>query len=281
MDNKLVQGMTKREGLIENLRLITTSMEENEFHRTSLVLSTILHDMDIPNPSIVCIRDLLKDSYLTFVEEVMEKKPLHHKCLKLIAKEMQEFPRTKPIPNPKEMFISPYGRGPLDLKNELVRIANETRDPKARTLLFCLLLIASYETDKIDVENFINWMASQYEKGLSRSSLIIQSLLSLDYDQLDWEKHNLQSKSLRCDVCRIRNGIAHFRYDLSDEGTITIWDIVENNEVFKKTLTQNQLVTLITDFRERTFILSSLSFLAVASFALGGPHADEYIRKQI
>jgi hypothetical protein len=273
--------MTKRDHLIENLRLITTSMEENEFHRTSLVLSTILHDMDGPNPSIVSIRGLLKDSHLTFVEEVMKNKPLHHKCLELIGKEMREFPKSKPILNPKEMWNSPDGRGSLDLKNDLVRIANETSDPKAKTLLFCLLLISSYETDVIDVENFINWLASHFEGGTSRSSLIIQSLLSMDYDQLDWEKNNLQSKSLRCDVCRIRNGISHFRYDLSNEGVITVWDIVENIEVFRKTLTLNQLVTLISDFRDRTYILRSVVFLVVAVIALGGPHADEYIRKQI
>jgi hypothetical protein len=277
--------LTKKKELITSLYQMTSSLSEYGLIRTECVLSSILENLQKPTVTLKTVVEDFDYAPSSLIMEINDRYPSHYAAIQASSKEFTNVLKRAPVENPKLVWDSLEERATLyGLGNIIADKANQGQDPVVKTLLHCLNVIALYEVGKANYCNYINSTLRHYKNAIEQESdPIIETALTLRQSHMNHENEILIRKSVRCEICRMRNGIAHFRYDISPEGALHVWDIGYNKKtekkerIFDETYSLRGLVEIICEFQIRIVLIDILAYLIVVKSIMLGENGQKYL----
>ncbi len=277
--------MTKKAKMLDSLRGLEFEFSNEGLVRTESMVSALIADLSKSKPLTISAETQISDILASFVIEVASKYPLHALAIKDLSDEFEKASRRGPELNPRERWDSLEDRCSFDTGNLIIEKANQTKDSVARTLLLLLNIVVVFETGSANFGNFLNSVLKNYSKALDQESEpLLNAVLTLDPKHKKNEIELLGREGFRCEIKRIRNGIAHSRFDVNpDDGSFRVWDVTYvksegiRKRVFDRTYKFEQLLGISNAITVRLQLLDAFAYLATLKGVMAGPKASEYL----
>lgn len=271
--------------MLDNLKRLETALADLGLVRTESIISSLVERIQNPNvPKNLIIEDF-DIAPTSLMMEMSSRYPLHYSSIKGLSIEFEKVTKRKSVKEPLKVWDSLEDRGALEhLGNIIVDRINKEQDPVVRTLLLCLNILALYETGKANFGNFINSVLIHYEKAVAQEfDPLLETALTLNPEHTERESGILIRTSIRCEMCRIRNGVSHFRFEIANDGNLHVWDIGYNKmtnikeRIFDHTYPYNKLLSMSNIFYDRLLFLDILAYLITIKAVITGPNASDYL----
>ncbi len=275
--------MGKKQELIDGLTTIISRLPDYGLLRTECMLDSLVTRLKSPD---VALSSVQMDFYLLPVAFVMELETTqlsHLWHMRESWRELERAMKKELVKIQSQIWDSLENRtNPLELGNIIVEKVNKEDDPVTRTLLQCLNIIILYETGQANYSNYVNSRLRDRKGAVKNdANAIIQLALTLSFahKRKEYQHALIGEKYYRCEMCRIRDGIAHSRLNISPDGSLHVWDVIPKKDirVFDQTFTYNELNLMFNDFYDRLVLLDTWSYLIIVRNIMLGPNATKYL----
>jgi len=139
-------------------------------------------------------------------------------------------------------------------------------NPQAAIFLMALAIVIVYETKGAFGRRRLRaWLMPSIRKQSEREQ-IIEDFLTIDGKGSDGKS----------DFLHLRNGFAHGHFEFIDQRTITIWDVSERNEVYRRRLPIQDLGRLVEISQKKLEMLEVFPYIQIATQSLYKTYKHEW-----
>lgn len=253
--------------LIRSLEIAKITSGDKGLPITKYYGEELINKISTPKPSVEEILGVVDLALESLMAEMHEYHPRHFSAIITFAKELEKATSNRSGCEPKNLWDCLEGRGKIeDTGNTLIDRINVEKNPEIKVLLLGQYIQILYESQSANFLNFVNLIMNDYKTGIDQDSmLLLQTMLTLDNEHKGREIKALGKKGFRCEFCRIRNGFAHFRYEVYANGNLHIWDMKNLNsenagKVFDKLYTLKELIEMMTAMLCEASTIRALTF---------------------
>jgi len=272
-----------KQELVEGLRKNVKILSDFGLIRTECLLDSLIRRLIDDNVDFNSIKMDLFLAPVTLEMEIESTYTSHSNHLEDSNNELHKALKIERITNQPTIWDSIENRmNPVGLGHIIIQKVNEEKDPITRTLLQCLNIITLYETGQVNYSNYIRYRLKNHKGAIKRNAnTIIQLALTLSFihRREEFENPMIGKEHVRCEMCRIRDGIAHSRFTIEPDGTLHVWDVLPRRDerVFDQKYTYYELTTMVNEFIDRLMLLNIFTYLTVFKYIMIGPNATKYL----